>query len=335
MGVDVEDLKLIADKLSSDFEFYKGKSIFVTGGTGFFGKWLLEAFIHLNQNHGLNSSITILSRSPSKFKDSFPHLYNHNYFNFVQGDVRDFPDIAQDFDLIIHAAADASSEVYRSNPELMRSTIMDGTKNVCEFAEKVNCKRILYTSSGAAYGPQPDSLAHMAETFVDNPLFNQNDAYASAKLESETYFKDNAICEVVVARCFAFTGPYLTLDGGYAFGNFISNVMNKESILIKSSGESTRSYLYSADLVVWLLRILSKGKNRDMYNVGSDEKLTILELAERISLGKVGILSDGVKGLNVSKYIPSIEKSKKELSLDVYTSLKDSIEKTIDFYRKN
>ena len=332
MRVEVEDLTLIADKLASDFELYKGKKIFVTGGTGFFGKWLLETFIYLNQNHSLNISITILSRSPSKFKDNFPHLYNHSYFKFVQGDVRNLPDINEDFDLIIHAATDASAELNKSNPELMRSTIVDGTKSVCKFADKVNCKRILYTSSGAAYGPQPESLTHMPETFVDNPIFNHNDAYANAKLESEEYFKENSPCDVVIARCFAFTGPYLPLDGSYAFGNFIDDVKNNKSIKMNSTGESLRTYLYAADLVIWLLTILINGRNREIYNVGSDQIISIKELANKISAGAVPIEILDVRNNTKKNYCPSINKAINEFDLKVYTNIEQMIRRTLKFY---
>ncbi len=326
----LDDLKLIADKLARDFEFYRKKKIFITGGTGFFGKWLLETFIYLNENHSLNVSLTILSRSPEKFKKNCPHLFSHENFRFIQGDVRHLQDLEEDFDLIIHAATDASAELNRSNPELMRSTIMEGTKKICDFAKKVKCKRILYTSSGAAYGPQPENLTHMPETFVNNPLFDHNDAYASAKLESENYFKVNAPCDIVIARCFAFAGPYLPLNGSYAFGNFIDDVLNDRDIEIQGDGTAMRSYLYAADLVVWLLRILSLGKPSEVYNVGSPYHIDIATLANEISLNKVSvsILSNGYG----KKYVPCVEKAKKELNLDIYTSLQQSIIKTFKFH---
>lgn len=332
MQVDVEDLQLIADKLSSDFEFYKNKKIFLTGGTGFFGKWLLEAFIYLNENHGLNVSLTILSRSPSSFKENTPHLFNYYNYTFVQGDVRNFSDIDNNFDLIIHAATDASAELNKFNPELMRSTIMDGTKRICEFANKVDCKRILYTSSGAAYGPQPENLTHMPETFVDNPLFNYSDAYASAKLESENFFKENASCEVVIARCFTFAGPYLPLDGSYAFGNFICDVLSNRSIEITGNGLALRSYLYAADLVIWLLRILSIGNNHEVYNVGSSQEISIKELANKISLSKVKVRVLG-DGEHKNHYIPSVEKAKFDLDLSESFKIEKIIAKTKEFYQ--
>lgn len=155
----------------------------------FFGKWLLESIIFLNENYNLNLSATILSRSPDKFRESAPWLFKYDNINFIEGDVRNFTCEGVEFDYIIHAATDASVLLNRTNPSLMRSTIIDGARRICEFASQVNCKRILFTSSGAAYGPQPGHISHIQETFVDNDLFNPNDAYASAKLESEIFFE--------------------------------------------------------------------------------------------------------------------------------------------------
>ncbi|MBN3493423.1 NAD-dependent epimerase/dehydratase family protein [Vibrio neptunius] len=335
MRIHESDLSLISEHLEKDISYFRNKKIFITGGTGFFGKWLLETFKFLNENNSLNVSLTILTRSPEKFERKYPHLFGYERFRFFQGDVRDFEDLEEDFDIIIHAATDASAELNRSEPDLMRSTIMDGTKRVCDFAERTGCKRILYTSSGAAYGPQPDDLASMPETFLDNPLFNHSDAYASAKLESETYFKENASCEVVIARCFAFSGPYLPLDGSYAFGNFILDALNEKNILINGDGTAVRSYLYAADLVIWLLRMLSSGRNKEIYNVGSPEGISIFELAYLINNlrdnnAEVKVL--GKASSNKNQYVPDVSKAESELNLKVYTSLKSAINKTLDFY---
>lgn len=331
MRIDTSDLNMLFKQLSSEFFYYKNKRIFLTGGTGFFGKWLLEAFSFFNSNYDLNVQVTILSRSPEKFRIDFPHLYNENSFSFISGDIKSFDIPNARFDLIIHAATDASAELNRKNPKLMYSTIMDGAKRICEFAKDVKCKRILYTSSGAAYGPQPNNMERMAEDFTQNPNFDKNDAYASAKLESEKYFKENASCEIVIARCFAFSGPHLPLDGSYAFGNFISDALNQSDIVIKGSGEDIRSYLYAGDLIVWLLKILSTGEDRQIYNVGSPEAVTIKSLAEYISQGNldVNILGDTNKN---SRYIPCVRKAQEQLGLKIYTSLEVSIEKTLKYY---
>ncbi|MEC4727728.1 NAD(P)-dependent oxidoreductase [Shewanella sp. D64] len=336
MSVDIEDLNLIANELAMDFLFFKNKKIFLTGGTGFFGKWLLETFLYLNDYHNLNISVRILSRSPDKFKRLHSHISGHENFAFIKGDIKNFQDSTESYDLIIHAATDASSGRNESENEKMRSTIIDGTRRICEFASQVNCQRILYTSSGAAYGPQPENMSHIPETFVDNPRFIDKDVYASAKLESEKYLKANSPCEVVIARCFAFSGPYLPLEGSYAFGNFIDDVLNGNDISIKGDGTAVRSYLYAADLVVWLLRILSSGKAFEIYNVGSSEQVSIGELAmliDAVAGGKSLVETPSLVKQTVHQYVPDIRKAQNELGLCVYTSLSSSINKTLRFYK--
>ncbi|MCS6098310.1 NAD-dependent epimerase/dehydratase family protein [Shewanella baltica] len=336
MLVDKKDLDLIATKLAKDFVFFKNKKIFITGGTGFFGKWLLETFLYLNVHYNLNISVTILSRSPYKFKELHSHISGHKNFFYVKGDIINFENDTESYDLIIHAATDASSGRNQFETEQMYSTVMDGTRHICEFASKVGCQRILYTSSGAAYGPQPESMSHMPETFIHNPFFNNNDAYASAKLKSEKYLQTNSSCDVVIARCFAFSGPYLPLDGSYAFGNFINDVLNEKDIIIKGDGTAIRSYLYAADLVVWLLRLLSSGVNKEIYNVGSYESISIAELASLInSMGtktkKIHVSSEMSKK---SIYVPDVNKAITELGLDIYTSLAVAVERTLCFHNK-
>lgn len=333
MNVDIEDLQLISNELAPCFYALKDKNIFLTGGTGFFGKWLLEAVHYLNEYMALGLSVTVLSRNPDSFKLNFPHLCKDSKVTFIKGDIRDFSLDLESVDYIIHAATDASAALNKENPSLMRSTIMEGAKSITNFANKVKCKRLLYTSSGAAYGPQPSDIKGLSEDFVDNPNFNKSDAYASAKLESENYFKNNLECDLVIARCFAFSGPYLPLNGSYAFGNFIFDALEGRDITLYGDGSAVRSYLYAADLIIWLFKALVLGKDNSIYNIGSPDAVTTLNLAQKIcgTENNVNILNRMSDKGNV--YIPCTEKSQHELGVKVYTSLDDAIKKTLDFYR--
>ncbi|OCH37512.1 NAD-dependent epimerase/dehydratase family protein [Aliivibrio fischeri] len=336
MKIELDDLKLIMLELEPYIGLLRNKSIFITGGTGFFGKWLLEAINYLNRHLDLMIKVTVLSRNAEIFKFNFPHLSIDSNITFISGDIRSFSTTIGCYNYIIHAATEASSALNKENPSLMRSTIMDGAKHICNFANTVKCERLLYTSSGAAYGPQPSNMKAMSEDFIINPNFNFNDAYSSAKLESEDFFKNNLKCQIIVARCFAFSGPYLPLDGNYAFGNFIRDALDGRNISLNGDGTAIRSYLYAADLVIWLIKALVIGQDRAIYNIGSPDPITTLKLAEKIcdasgNNSSVNVLNKSSDSGNI--YIPCTLKSQTDLGVDVYTSIEDSILKTLKFYR--
>lgn len=332
--VDEADLELIASKLPSVLPLFKKKKLFITGGTGFFGKWLLEAINHLNLNYELELEATVLTRNPDRFALEYPHLAHAKGVSFVSGDIRNIPAVTTTFDYIIHAATDVPSKsVSTADIEDARSTILDGIAEVVHFAKSVNCRRLLFTSSGAAYGRIPPSVSEgITESFSEGEFIVESDVYGLSKNKAEQYLKEHAMCDVVIARCFAFSGPYLPLDGSFAFGNFIADRLNRKPITIQGNGKTVRSYLYAADLVIWLLTMLVKGKDRSMYNVGSDVPVTIQELAESIAKTRTDVSVLAPENLGFNTYFPAIEKAQKELGLGIYTTLNEAIDKTIKYY---
>jgi dTDP-glucose 4,6-dehydratase len=128
-------------------------------------------------------------------------------------------------------------------------------------------------------------------------------------------------------------GPYLPLDIHFAIGNFIRDALAGGPIVIKGDGTACRSYLYAADLVIWLWTILLQGKNCRAYNVGSDKVVTIAELAQLIAKDnpvdlEVKIQKRSLPGVLPERYIPSIERAKTELKLSEYIELKTAIQNT-------
>jgi len=199
---------------------------------------------------------------------------------------------------------------------------------------------LLFVSSGAVYGRQPPSLTHVDENCTNGPdiLWPRN-IYAESKRLAElmcsTYSSLYRI-EIPIARCFAFVGPYLNLNIHFAIGNFIRDGLEKKEIEIKGDGTPLRSYMYSADLVIWLLTILIRGESKKAYNVGSDEAISIEELAKKICCFFGNKMSyvvwqkpDPFK--EREQYIPSIEKARKELNLAVNFDLDKSINRTINW----
>lgn len=318
------------------------RTLLITGGTGFFGKWMLESLLFAIREGGLRLKIYVLSRDPERFKTQFPHLCQSPYVNFLKGDVTcyDFPEIKVDF--IIHAATEASAKLTAEEPLVMIDNIIGGTRNVLEFARKQNVKRMLFMSSGAVYGVQPVGLKGFPETFSGSPdPLSPASAYGEAKRTAELlcacYRKLYGI-EIPVARCFAFVGPYLNLDIHFAIGNFIRNGLEGKTITIKGDGKPRRSYMYPADLMIWLYRILISGISGEAYNVGSGQAISIGDLAFKIASFFPGldveVLNQGnLLGLN-QDYLPDISKMKREFGLSPGIDLDEAIGKTIGFYRK-
>ncbi|MEI8133385.1 MAG: NAD-dependent epimerase/dehydratase family protein [Leptolinea sp.] len=279
------DLEHILDHTRELWEEFRGQRIFITGGTGFFGCWLLESFSWANDRLNLKSNAVILTRDPLSFQIKAPHLANHPAVVLQKGNINNFEFPTGTFSHLIHAANDSGSTF----PEMQKliHTQFEGDQRVLEFASSSAVKKMLLTSSGAVYGPFPDGVTHISEDdpFLDfsEEIPTMRSIYAHEKRTSEMLFRLNAHAtgiETKIARCFAFVGPYLPQNGGYAIGNFIRDALRGGPIEIKGDGTPYRSYLYAADLTIWLWTILVKGKNCRAYNVGSEKEINILQLAK-------------------------------------------------------
>src|SRR4051812_5923578 len=98
-----EDLSHIAASLQDVLPHLTNARIFVTGGTGFFGKWLLETIVYLNEQYDTNCSAVVLSRNPQNFVARYPQ-FQQPYIEFATGDIKTFSFPEGDFKYCIHAA---------------------------------------------------------------------------------------------------------------------------------------------------------------------------------------------------------------------------------------
>ncbi|OAQ38804.1 hypothetical protein A5893_12200 [Pedobacter psychrophilus] len=339
-----DDLKMVLSNTKNCWHKLVDKTIFITGGTGFFGIWLLMSYLYANRTLKLNSNIILLTRDKFKFLNKYSWVNDYQEITFIEGDIKDFqfPEIAIDF--IIHAATEASVKLNIEKPLIMFNTIINGTKRVLDLAKAKNVESILLTSSGAVYGKQPSEIENLSEDYLGAPMPSEKSSmYGESKRMSEvlfsTYYHQYKL-PVKIARCYAFVGPYLPLDSHFAVGNFIKNIIEGEDIIIEGDGTPYRSYMYAADLTVWLWTILFSGKNNEPYNVGSPESISIQELAEKIlkidleNKSKI-FVKIPISGNLPLRYVPNVNKAIKGLGLDIYTTIDASLNKTIMFNKLN
>lgn len=332
----IEDLEHVLEHTHGVWPEARGKTFFITGGTGFFGMWLLESFAHVNDRLDLGMRATVLTRNARSFAAKAPHLFARKDLNFVEGDVRDFAFLVGDHAYVVHAATPASAKLNEESPQEMLDTIVGGTRRVLDFASRAKTQKLLLTSSGAVYGRQPAELTHVPEDFGGSPdLLDPKSAYGLGKRVAEhmcVVAGRAAGFETKIARCFAFVGPHLPLDGSFAIGNFIRDTLMGDRICVSGDGRSTRSYLYAADLVVWLWTILFSAVPARAYNVGSDVSVSIRELADLVcsTVGGLGVDQSGRAEplAPMNRYVPEVSRARLELNLETRIGLADAIQRT-------
>lgn len=333
LGDDLDQIQIQAQRIWPEL---RGARIFITGGTGFIGCWLLEAFRHVNRQLNLDIRVTVLSRDPEAFARKAGHLAKCPEFHFIAGDIHTFDFPARDFNYLIHAATDASAQLNEVDPRRMFDTVLMGTRRVLDFAVGRGVQKMLFLSSGAVYGQQPSAMERVPETWMGAPSCNDpRAAYAEGKRAAEMlcaiYMKQFGL-KVSIARVFALLGPYLPLGSHFAAGNFIRDAMQRKPVVVNGDGSPCRSYLYVSDLVVWLLATLVFGQPGKPYNVGSDESTSVRDLAAKVAAvlgdGAVTVLGAPDQGWNPGRYVPETTRIESELGVHRTVSLDEAILRT-------
>lgn len=334
------DLEDILGLISGDWDKVRGKRLFITGGTGFFGIWLLESFLHAASRLRLGAHALVLSRSPETFVARAPHLAGHPSLDFHAGDMTDFDFPRGRFDLVVHAATQTVDPSSADPLDLFERNVA-GTRRVLEFARQAGAARLLMTSSGAVYGRQPPELECIPEEYQGAPeTLDAGTAYGQSKRASEflcAAFASRHGLESVVARCFAFVGPRLPLASNYAVGNFIRDALAGGPIRVTGDGTPYRSYLYAADLAIWLWTLLLKGASCRPYNVGSEKGITIADLARVVAeIGgrniEVQIAQSPQMRAAAPRYVPRTARARRELGLRERIGLREAIVRTKEWY---
>lgn len=333
------DLEHVLEHTQGLWEDLRGGRLFVTGGTGFFGRWMLESFLKANDELSLGANATVLSRDPGRFADAAPHVTGHAAVTLHPGDVTSFDFSDAEATHVLHMATEAGPAL---SPGASFRTAIAGTERVLAFADLRGARKLLLTSSGAVYGTQPPDCERLSEDHLGAPRPEDAGAgYGHGKRAAEYLCSVAAAqtdLEATIARCFAFVGPMLPLDANFAIGNFIRDALYGDRIEVSGDGTARRSYLYAADLAVWLWTVLFKGESGRPYNVGSEADLSVADLARLVGQVvrrdiPVHIAATATAGAQPARYVPSTERAALELDLQTRVGLDDAVLRTAEWYQ--
>ncbi|WP_199155792.1 NAD(P)-dependent oxidoreductase [Chromobacterium sp. ASV23] len=335
-----QDLNIIATQTDDVLYDFENGNVFITGASGFFGIWLVEAFLWMARERQLNLTVTVLLRDAGRFFTRYPHLRDNPALRWVEGDLETFEFPVQSVSHIIHAASVPNLDGRDSwASEHVRAGVL-GMSRILKLAEEKKIRSLLVTSSGGVY-------TSVLECRGGNGFVEEVDSISALTSEKIVYGQTKRMMEIMsaaearkhgfklaIARCFAFVGPYLPMDANYAIGNFIRDARERKCIVISGDGTPLRSYLYAADLAASLIRLLVKCRSGVPYNIAGTEVLSIKQLGLLVAKchgmpnESVKIMTPATPDAPINQYLADINKARNDGLLCNSTSLVDAIART-------
>lgn len=291
--------------------------LLLIGGTGFFGKSILDSFRKNHLEQFSINEIVVVSRNSKDFKNKHPELINRKV-TFFDADISKCKSLP-DFDVVIHAATSSDKRDYISDENKQLSNIENGASNFIKLIKQNSKKvKVLYCSSGAVYGQQPKNINSISESFDFLPLNSlepEKRIYAQGKRKAEEKILELSShgFNCLIARCFSFYGKYLPRDQHFAYGNFVKMAEQKKDIVVKAKNRVYRSYMSADDLVLSLFILLKiNNEKTSIFNVGSSQSILIHDLAKKIALKyNVKVIKNDIdETLPADRYVPNVSKLK-------------------------
>ncbi|MCX8480485.1 MAG: NAD-dependent epimerase/dehydratase family protein, partial [Sediminibacterium sp.] len=260
----------------------KNKTIFIAGATGFIGNWLTHFLQYLNLHADLNITLILLARDKHVFLNQFPYILNSTNIHFIESDIRNLTELNSEINYVIHAAANPNHKFHISQPLKTMDIITRGTQNLLELSTKLpKLIKFIYLSSHTVYGKTSQEL--IDENSVGNvENLDINNVYTASKRLAEItcqYYRKNLQLPIVILRPFSFIGPFQQQNVPWAINNFIRDAVLQSPIRVLGNPTTKRSYLYGSDVANIILNTLIKSDIGEVYNIGSNEPITLDKLA--------------------------------------------------------
>lgn len=285
------DLAYITNVDYIRWEKLMNKVVLVTGGTGLLGYYFINALLYKNLIDKYNIKILAIVRDLKKANKLFfevPADIKKNLI-FIKGDIEHLECIDGRIDYIFHAASPTSSDFFINQPVETIKTSVIGTINVFELALKKNICGVLYLSSMEIYGQHnQETLLHEDEVVNLKP-FNLRDCYPITKCMNEnlalSYSKEYSlpVNSVRLSQVIGTLVPPLESTDSRLIIELAKNVILQKDMVLKTRGESRRTYVYIADAITAALAIMTSNSTGEVYNV-SDENTycSVYELCENV-----------------------------------------------------
>lgn len=320
----------------------KGQSLFISGASGFMGKWVIEIINYLNENYDFNTRVFAYASSITDDAEIYPSIYNNDLIVLIDGDIKNLVEIDSTVSYVIHLASSPDNRVYSSDPIKGMEDIIKGTEKILAASSRLeNLLNFTLLSSGMVYGPVPLSDSSVEEdSFFGFDSSSLTSFYSEAKRLSESFvqaYRTQYKMPITIFRPFAFIGPYQHIDRPWAINNFIRDGLRGEPIRIIGDEDTVRSYMYPSEMALWILLGMLTQSGDNIFNLGSSDGKSIRQIAEKVEKsfgGNIG-LSVNIPPNNhsKSKFVPSIEKFENLFDIKLKINTDDAINKTIEWHR--
>jgi nucleoside-diphosphate-sugar epimerase len=318
---------------------FKDKTVLISGSSGFLASYIIDTFLYLNQQQNLNIKIIGIQRN-------FSTRVSNKTLKLIYEDICNEIRITEDIDYIIHTAGLATPKVFNENPVgvVLPNTL--GTINLLNLAIEKKVKGFLFFSTTGVYG-ELNKVQYPAHENSFNGYLDPTDV-SSCYLESKRMGENLCIAwmhqygvPIKIVRPSIVYGYGIKLNDGRSFADFISNIINKQDIVLFSEGKALRSFCYVADAIVGFFIVLLKGKVGEAYNIAPDSEISIIDLANLLIKKvfpelklKVVIKKDDSKTY-LRKEFPCTAmdtRKLKELGWNPNFSLEEGFKRTIESY---
>jgi len=303
----------------------------ITGGAGFIGSHLVGQLIEKsNQITVLDNLITGNLKNIEKYK-------KFSNFKFIEHDIQESIYFDEKIDYVIHLASCASPKAYSQYPINTLKSGSIGTINALGIAKKHNAKFFL-ASTSEVYGdpqvsPQDENYWGNVNTLGPRSMYDESKRFAESA--TKAYMTTHGI-HANIARIFNTYGPNMQIDDGRVVTNFIYQAIKNEDITIYGNGNQTRSFSFIEDTLDGLLKVINY-KNSDVFNIGSENEITIKYLAETvISLTNSNskVVYKDIPEDDPKQRKPDLTKAKEQLNYVPRYSLEDGLKITIEWIIK-